>query len=74
MARDLDDHGAAFLNHSKTSQLLKLSDILTLHDGSVTPISSSTSPQSAPTADETGVGVGRKAKEELGVARELVRT
>ena len=62
MARDLDDPGAAFLNHRKTSQLLKLSDILTLDDGSVTPISSSTSSQSAPTADETGVGVGERPR------------
>ncbi|KAK4257186.1 hypothetical protein QN277_006808 [Acacia crassicarpa] len=38
MARDLDEHGAAFLKHGKTSQSLSLSDIFTLKDGSVTPI------------------------------------
>ncbi|XP_028753710.1 uncharacterized protein LOC114713259 isoform X3 [Neltuma alba] len=38
MARDLDEHGAAFLKHGETSQSLSLSDIFTLKDGSVTPI------------------------------------
>ncbi|KAI5410035.1 hypothetical protein KIW84_055492 [Lathyrus oleraceus] len=38
MARDLDEHGAAFLNHGETSQSLSISDIFTLKDGSVTPV------------------------------------
>ncbi|XP_061371787.1 uncharacterized protein LOC133314334 [Gastrolobium bilobum] len=38
MARDLDEHGAAFLKHGETSQSLSLSDIFTLKDGSVTPV------------------------------------
>lgn len=38
MARDLDDHGASFLNHGETSQSLSLSDIFALKDGSVTPV------------------------------------
>ncbi|KAH9775680.1 transmembrane protein [Citrus sinensis] len=38
MARDLDDHGAAFLKQGETSQSLLLSDIFTLKDGSVTPV------------------------------------
>lgn len=38
MARDLDEHGPAFLKHGTTSQSLSLSDIFTLKDGSVTPI------------------------------------
>ncbi|XP_027190566.1 uncharacterized protein [Cicer arietinum] len=37
MARDLDEHGAAFLKHGETSQSLSISDIFTLKDGSVTP-------------------------------------
>jgi len=38
MARDLDEHGAAFLKHGETSQSLSISDIFTLKDGSVTPV------------------------------------
>ncbi|KAI9086484.1 hypothetical protein K1719_031568 [Acacia pycnantha] len=38
MERDLDEHGAAFLKHGKTSQSLSLSDLFTLKDGSVTPV------------------------------------
>ncbi|CAL0319918.1 unnamed protein product [Lupinus luteus] len=38
MARDLDEHGAAFLKHGETSQSLSLSNIFTLKDGSVTPV------------------------------------
>jgi len=38
MARDLDEHGAAFLKHGETSQSLSLSDLFALKDGSVTPI------------------------------------
>lgn len=38
MARDLDEHGAAFLKHGETSQSLSLSDIFTLKDGSITPV------------------------------------
>ncbi|GAU45266.1 hypothetical protein TSUD_132830 [Trifolium subterraneum] len=38
MARDLDEHGAAFLKHGETSQSLTISDIFTLKDGSVTPV------------------------------------
>ncbi|CAI8586393.1 unnamed protein product [Vicia faba] len=38
MARDLDEHGAAFLKHGETSQSLSISDIFTLNDGSVTPV------------------------------------
>ncbi|KAI4343863.1 hypothetical protein L6164_011162 [Bauhinia variegata] len=38
MARDLDEHGPAFLKHGETSQSLSLSDIFTLKDGSVTPV------------------------------------
>lgn len=44
MARDLDDHGAAFLNHGETSQSLTLSDIFTLKDGSVTPVLKAATP------------------------------
>ncbi|KAL5077825.1 hypothetical protein RYX36_016809 [Vicia faba] len=38
MARDLDEHGAAFLKHGETSQSLSISDIFTLNGGSVTPV------------------------------------
>jgi hypothetical protein len=38
MARDLDEHGAAFLKHGETSQSLTISDIFTLKDASVTPV------------------------------------
>lgn len=38
MARDLDEHGAAFLKDGETSQSLSLSDIFTLKDGVVTPV------------------------------------
>ncbi|XP_058195234.1 uncharacterized protein LOC131311700 [Rhododendron vialii] len=38
MARDLDEHGAAFLKHGETSQSLSLSDLFAIKDGSVTPI------------------------------------
>ncbi|CAJ2639394.1 unnamed protein product [Trifolium pratense] len=38
MARDLDEHGAAFLKHGETSQSLTIWDIFTLKDGSVTPV------------------------------------
>ncbi|KAJ4960579.1 hypothetical protein NE237_020489 [Protea cynaroides] len=44
MARDLDEHGAAFLQGGKTSQSLSLSDIFTLKDGSVTPILKAANP------------------------------
>ncbi|KAL9227372.1 hypothetical protein vseg_003065 [Gypsophila vaccaria] len=37
MARDLDEHGAAFLKHGKTSQSLSLHDLFIVKDGSVTP-------------------------------------
>lgn len=36
MAKDLDEHGAAFLKHGETSQSLSLSDIFTKKDGHVT--------------------------------------
>ncbi|CAA6664503.1 unnamed protein product [Spirodela intermedia] len=38
MARDLEEHGAAFLRGGETSQSLSLSDIFCLKNGSVTPI------------------------------------
>uniref|UniRef100_A0A1D1Y7H9 Uncharacterized protein n=1 Tax=Anthurium amnicola TaxID=1678845 RepID=A0A1D1Y7H9_9ARAE len=38
MARDLEEHGAAFLRRGETSQSLSLSDIFSLKDGTVTPI------------------------------------
>ncbi|CAK8565416.1 unnamed protein product [Lathyrus sativus] len=38
MARDLDEHGAAFLKHGETSQSLSISDLFTLNGGSVTPV------------------------------------
>lgn len=38
MARDLDEHGAAFLKQGETSQSLSLSDIFSLKDGVVTPV------------------------------------
>ncbi|KAI8528908.1 hypothetical protein RHMOL_Rhmol12G0184500 [Rhododendron molle] len=38
MARDLDEHGAAFLKHGETSQSLSLSDLFAIKDGSITPI------------------------------------
>lgn len=44
MARDLDEHGAAFLKHGETSQSLSISDIFTLKDGSVTPVLKPASP------------------------------
>ncbi|KAK9684562.1 hypothetical protein RND81_10G218500 [Saponaria officinalis] len=37
MARDLDEHGPAFLKHGKTSQSLSLDDLFTVKDGVVTP-------------------------------------
>ncbi|XP_043687294.1 uncharacterized protein LOC122638410 isoform X1 [Telopea speciosissima] len=44
MARDLDEHGAAFLQGGKTSQSLSLSEIFTLKDGSVTPVLKAANP------------------------------
>ncbi|KAH9719716.1 transmembrane protein [Citrus sinensis] len=44
MARDLDDHGAAFLKQGETSQSLLLSDIFTLKDGAVTPVHKAANP------------------------------
>lgn len=38
MARDLDEHGAAFMKHGETSQSLTISDIFTVKDGYVTPV------------------------------------
>ncbi|KAJ6791750.1 Uncharacterized protein M6B38_241120 [Iris pallida] len=38
MARDLDEHGAKFLEGGETSQSLSLSDLFELKDGSVTPV------------------------------------
>lgn len=37
MARDLDEHGPAFLKHGETSQSLSLSDLFSVKDGVVTP-------------------------------------
>lgn len=37
MARDLDEHGPAFLKHGGTSQSLSLSDLFSMKDGVVTP-------------------------------------
>lgn len=37
MARDLNEHGAAFLKHGKTSQSLSLHDLFIVKDGVVTP-------------------------------------
>jgi len=37
MARDLKEHGPAFLKHGETSQSLALSDLFVLKDGVVTP-------------------------------------
>ncbi|GAY39057.1 hypothetical protein CUMW_041470 [Citrus unshiu] len=44
MARDLDDHGAAFLKQGETSQSLLLSDIFTLKDGAVKPVHKAANP------------------------------
>ncbi|XP_062116492.1 uncharacterized protein LOC133830517 isoform X2 [Humulus lupulus] len=44
MARDLDEKGAAFLNHGETSQSLSLSDIFTLKDGTVEPVLKAANP------------------------------
>ncbi|KAK3220834.1 hypothetical protein Dsin_014804 [Dipteronia sinensis] len=44
MARDLDEHGAAFLKDGETSQSLSLSDIFTLKDGVVTPVLKAANP------------------------------
>ncbi|WOL15502.1 hypothetical protein Cni_G24283 [Canna indica] len=38
MARDLDEHGAAFLKGGETSQSLSISDLFELRNGSVTPV------------------------------------
>ncbi|KAI6696469.1 hypothetical protein NL676_016588 [Syzygium grande] len=38
MAKDLDEHGAAFLKHGETSQSLSLSELFTLVDGAVKPV------------------------------------
>ncbi|XP_034673514.1 uncharacterized protein LOC117904842 isoform X2 [Vitis riparia] len=38
MESDLNEHGAAFLEHGETSQSLSLSDLFTLKDGIVTPV------------------------------------
>lgn len=38
MAKDLDEHGALFMNHGETSQSLSVSDIFTLKDGIITPV------------------------------------
>lgn len=37
MARDLEEHGAAFLRGGETSQSLSLSDLFSVKDGAVTP-------------------------------------
>lgn len=37
MARDLDEHGPAFLKHGETSQSLSLTDLFSVKDGVVTP-------------------------------------
>ncbi|KAJ4712130.1 Transmembrane protein [Melia azedarach] len=44
MARDLDEHGAAFLKQGETSQSLSLSDIFSLKDGVVTPVHKAANP------------------------------
>lgn len=44
MERDLEEHGAAFLKHGKTSQSLALSDLFTLKDGVVTPVLKAANP------------------------------
>ncbi|GAV73018.1 hypothetical protein CFOL_v3_16505 [Cephalotus follicularis] len=44
MARDLDEHGAVFLKHGKTSQSLSLSDIFSLKNGAVTPVHKAANP------------------------------
>ncbi|OMO79106.1 hypothetical protein COLO4_24542 [Corchorus olitorius] len=44
MERDLDERGAAFLQHGETSQSLSLSDLFTLKDGSVTPVLKAANP------------------------------
>lgn len=38
MARDLDEHGAAFLKGGETSQSLSISELFELKNGSVTPV------------------------------------
>lgn len=38
MAKELDEHGAAFLKHGETSQSLSLSELFTLVDGAVKPV------------------------------------
>ncbi|WCJ35953.1 hypothetical protein M5689_017176 [Euphorbia peplus] len=44
MARDLDEKGPTFLNQGQTSQSLSLSDIFTLHNGSVVPVFKAANP------------------------------
>ncbi|XAR50066.1 hypothetical protein NMG60_11004292 [Bertholletia excelsa] len=44
MARDLDEHGAAFLKHGQTSQSLALSDLFTIKDGSIIPVLKAATP------------------------------
>ncbi|XP_057449132.1 uncharacterized protein LOC130740330 isoform X4 [Lotus japonicus] len=44
MARDLDEHGAAFMKHGETSQSLTISDIFTVKDGYVTPVLKAANP------------------------------
>lgn len=38
MAKDLDEHGAAFLKHGETSQSLSISDLFAQKNDSVTPV------------------------------------
>ncbi|KAK4767909.1 hypothetical protein SAY87_003050 [Trapa incisa] len=44
MARDLDDHGAAFLKHGETSQSLSISDLFTVGTGFVRPVLKAANP------------------------------
>ncbi|XP_038679049.1 uncharacterized protein LOC119980428 isoform X2 [Tripterygium wilfordii] len=44
MGKDLDEHGASFLNNGETSQSLSLSELFTLKDGSVTPVLKAANP------------------------------
>lgn len=44
MERDLEEHGAGFLQHGETSQSLALSDLFTLKDGVVTPVLKAANP------------------------------
>ncbi|KAF9625976.1 hypothetical protein IFM89_028362 [Coptis chinensis] len=44
MSRDLDEHGAVFLQGGETSQSLSLSDVFSVKDGVVTPVHKAANP------------------------------